>query len=170
MKYSLFFVAALLAAAAPANAQMAAPQGPADVGNLSYYVGTWSCMAGNVGQKPMPATATYTMDSGLLREFVTVPAGGMMKYPYTLSIAIIYDAKHHRFVDTGLGNDGGWWVSYAKPWSGQTEMWTDHANSDALGRNVTTRDSHDHFSFTSWDKVAGGKVVFKGSCTRNAAS
>lgn len=147
-----------------------AASGPSDTGDLGYYVGTWSCMAGNVGQKPSHATATYTMDSGLLREFVMVPAGGMMKYPYTLSIAQMYDAKHHRFVGTGLGNDGGWWVSYAKPWTGKTEMWVDHANSDGLGRNVTTRDSHDHFSFMSWDKVMGGKVVFKGSCTRTSAS
>jgi hypothetical protein len=170
LKSSLFFVVAVLLAAAPAGAQMTAAHGPSDVGNLGYYVGTWSCMAGNVGQKPMPATATYTMDSGLLREFVTVPAGGMMKYPYTLSIAQLYDAKHHRFVDTGLGNDGGWWVSYAKPWTGQTETWIDHANNDAsLGRSVTVRDSHDRFSFTSWDKVAGGKVVFKGSCTRTTS-
>ena len=59
----------------------------------------------------MQATATYTLDSGLLREFIMVPAGGAMKYAYTLQISITYDAKHHRFVDVGAGNDGGWWVA-----------------------------------------------------------
>jgi hypothetical protein len=165
LKYSLIFVAAILAAAAPSGAQMTA-QGPSDVGNLHYYVGSWSCTAGNVGQKPMHANVTYTMDSGLLREFVMVPAGGMMKFPYTLSISIIYDAKHHRFVDTGLGNDGGWWVSYAKPWTGNMEQYVDHASSEPLGRSETTRDSQDRFSFMDWNAVMGGKVVFKGYCTR----
>jgi hypothetical protein len=168
LKSSLFFVAALIVAVAPAGAQMAGSQGPSDVGHLSYYVGTWSCMAGNTGQKPMHATAVYTLDAGLLREFVMVPAGGMMKYPYTLQIAITYDAKHHRFVDVGEGNDGGWWVSYAAPWSGSVESWIDHANSDGLGRDLTTRESHDRFSFVNWDKVMGGKVVFKGYCTRSS--
>jgi len=170
MKSLLLFVAALAIAAAPAAAQMSA-QGPSDVGNLKYYVGSWSCMAAQTGEKPMHADATYTLDSGLLREFITVPATGKMKYPYTLQIAEHYDAKNHRFVDVGLGNDGGWWVSYAKPWSGSTESWTDHATNDnKLGRGETTRDSANQFSFMNWDKVVGGKVVFKGSCTRNAAS
>ncbi len=168
LRSSVIFVFAALLAAAPAAAQMGATSGPSDIGNLSYYAGTWSCMAGNAGEKPMHATAVFTLDAGLLREYVMVPPGGQMKYPYTLQIAITYDAKHHRFVDVGEGNDGGWWVSYAKPWTGTVESWVDHANSDGLGRNVTTRESHDRFSFVNWDKVMGGKVVFKGYCTRNA--
>lgn len=166
MKSSLIFVAGLLLAVAPAGAQTA---GPSDVGNLGYYVGTWSCLAGNTGQRPMHATATYTLDSGLLREFVMAPAGGMMKYPYTLNITIVYDAKRHRFIDVGAGNDGGWWSSYAKPWTGQTETWIDTASTDSsLGRSQTVRESHDRFTFMDWDKTVGGKVVFKGTCTRSA--
>jgi hypothetical protein len=125
-------------------------------------------MAGNVGQPPSHATATYALDGGLLREFVLVPAQGKMTSPYTLQIAITYDAKRHRFAQTGLGNDGEWWVSYAKPWSGTTESWIDHATANNKpGHSENVRESSNHFSFMSWDAPTGGKVNFKGSCTRS---
>ena len=171
MKSLLLCITAICIAAAPAGAQMTAPAGPSDVGNLHYYVGSWSCTVTDTGQKPMHADATYTLDSGLLREFVTAPVTDGMKYPYTLQMAERYDAKNHRFVETGLGNDGYWWVSDSKPWSGATESWTDHATNDnKLGRGETTRDSANQFSFMNWDKVSGGKVIFKGTCTRASAS
>jgi hypothetical protein len=156
------------ALAAPASAQMMSSQATSGMGNLQYYVGTWACMAGNVGQPPSHATARFTLDAGLLRQWVIVPAQGKMKSAYTLSIASTYDAKNHRFVQTGLGNDAGWWIDYAQPWSGTTEEWVDHASSNKLGRSETIRESQSRFSFTSWDAATGGKVMFKGYCTRSA--
>ena len=168
IRSSLILAAAFVAAALPAGAQMMSGSGAMDPGNFHYYVGTWACMAGNVGQRPMNATATFTMDAGLLREHVNVAAMGKMKYAYTLEIAQTFDPKHHRMVATGLGNDGGYWVSYAKPWTEHTEEWVDAFNRDGLGRSETVRESQNRFSFMDWDKTMGGKVVFKGYCTRSS--
>ena len=96
---------------------------------MQYYVGSWSCMAGPVGQTPSKATATYTLDSGVMRGWVLVPPQGKMKTAYALEIVTTYDAKNHRFVQIQLGNDSNWSVDYAKPWTGNTEQWVDHANS-----------------------------------------
>ncbi|MGA8575414.1 MAG: hypothetical protein WB609_06945 [Candidatus Cybelea sp.] len=37
----------------------AAAQPSTGMAAMQYYVGTWSCMAGNVGQPPVKATATF---------------------------------------------------------------------------------------------------------------
>ena len=133
---------------------------------LQYYVGTWSCVAGNVGQTPSKATATYTLTSGLLHESVDVPPSGKMKIAYVGSSSITYDAKNHRYVETWLGNDAGWSISYAKPWSGNTETWDDVQNSTGkLGRNVIVR-TPARFDFTNYETIGSAKPVFKGYCTR----
>jgi hypothetical protein len=135
---------------------------------LQYYVGTWSCEAGSVGQPPSKATAIYTLDSGLLHEAVTVPAQAKMTKPYTLSIATSYDAKKGRYVQTATDNNGAWWVSSAQPWTGNTEVWTDQANSaNKLGRGQTIRTSANSFSFTGYPSASATKPDFKGTCTRS---
>lgn len=136
---------------------------------LQYYVGTWSCEAGSIGRPPSKATATFTLDGGLLRQSVEVAPQGKMTKPYMLSIATSYDAKAGRFVETGMDNNGGWWVSFAPPWSGNTEQWTDHANADnKLGRGETVRTNQNTFSFTNYPSVTATKPVFKGTCTRSS--
>jgi hypothetical protein len=147
----------------------AAAQATTGTASLQYYVGTWSCQAGSVGQPPSKATATYTLDSGVLREWVDVPAQGKMTKPYMLSIATTYDAKKGRYVQTGLDNMGGWWVSYATPWTGNTEQWADHANSDnKLGHGQTVRTNQNTFSFSDYPTLTATKPNFKGSCTRSS--
>jgi hypothetical protein len=136
---------------------------------LQYYVGTWSCQAGTIGKPASKATATYTLDSGLLRELVNVPAQGKMTKPYTISIATSYDAKKGRYVQTATANDGSWWVSAAQPWTGNTEEWTDQANSDnKLGRGETVRTNQNTFSFTGYAAVSATKPDFKGTCSRSS--
>jgi hypothetical protein len=61
------------------------------MGPEQYYVGTWNCMAGPVGKPPSKATATFTLDSGVLRQWVLVPAQGKMKTAYVIEIATTYD-------------------------------------------------------------------------------
>jgi hypothetical protein len=134
---------------------------------LQYYVGTWSCVAGSVGEPPSKATATYTLDSGLLHESVTVPTQGKMTKPYKISIATSYDSKKGRYVQTATDNNGGWWVSIAQPWTGNTEEWTDQANSDnKLGRGQTVRTNQNTFSFTGYPTASATKPDFKGTCNR----
>ncbi len=162
MKKALGFFVLALCAAMPAGAQP-----PSGMAAMQYYVGSWQCTAGQIGQKPSKATATYTMDSGLLHEAVVVPPQAKMTKPYVLSIATSYDAKNMRYVQTGLDNMSSWWIDYAKPWTGNTEQWADHANdSGKLGHGQTIRTNQNSFSFVSYASMTAAKPSFKGSCTR----
>ncbi len=156
-----FFLA--IGVAAPAAAQP-----PAGMAAMQYYVGTWSCVAGNVGQPSVKATATFTMDSGLMREWVVVPAQGKMTKPYVINIATSYDAKNGRYAETQIDNLAGWSVSFAKPWTGNTEHWTDQANSGKLGHGQTVRTNQNSFAFMSYPTVTSTKPNFKGTCTRSS--
>jgi hypothetical protein len=133
---------------------------------MKYYVGSWTCMAGTVGQKPVSATVEYTLNSDVLRQWVLVPAQGKMKTPYALSIAESWDAKHGRYVSTSNDNEGGWSVAYAKPWSGNTEQWVDQASSVKPGHSSTVRDSAGAFHFMSYPTPTSMKAAFKGSCKK----
>ncbi len=114
MKKTFGLFVLIIALGAPAGAQMMSGQSAMGMGPMQYYVGSWSCMAGPVGKPQSKATATYTLDSGVLRGWVLVPPQGKMKSAYALEIVTTYDAKNHRFVQIQLGNDSNWSVDYAK--------------------------------------------------------
>ena len=159
----VFILAAVLAA--PASAQMMGGSG--GMSALQYYVGSWNCTAGTIGKTPGKAAATYTYDSGMLRESIKVAPNSTMKMPFMISSSTVWDAKHGRYVSTWLYGDGSWSVSYANPWTGNKETWVDHmSSSPPLGRSETTRDSHDKFSFLGYHTLTAAKPNFAGSCTR----
>ena len=136
---------------------------------LQYYIGTWSCRAGAIGRPASKSTVIYTFDSGLLREWVDVPPQGKMATPYLNSIATSYDAKKGRYVQTGMDNDGFWWVSYAEPWTGNTEQWTNHASSDNnIRRYKWVRTNRNSFSFTEYPSRTATKPDFRGTCSRSS--
>ncbi len=167
LKNALSFAVLSVLLSTPAGAQVMGAQSAPGMGALQYYVGTWSCMAGVVGQPPQKATATYTLDSGLLREWVNVPPQGKMKTAYVASGAETYDVKNHRYLETWMGNDADWSVSAAKPWTGNTERWVDQSSSTGkLASSITVRTDQNHFTFGTYASMMSMKVVFKGSCTR----
>ena len=136
---------------------------------MQYYVGTWSCVAGNVGQPPVKATATYTIDSGLMHQSVVVPPQGKMTKAYVLSIATSYDAKKGRYVEAQLDNMADWTVSFLKPWTGNTEKWTDQSSSTGkLSHSQTVRTNQNSFAFMSYPSMTSMKPNFKGTCTRSS--
>ncbi len=169
LKKTLGLVAFAVLLAAPAGAQMMSSQSMPGAGALQYYVGTWACMAGPVGKPASKATATYTLDSGVLRSWVLVPPTGKMKTEYALQIATSYDAKNKRYVQAQVDNTGNWSVDYAKPWTGNTEQWADHATSmPPLGHSSTVRTDQNHFSFDGYPSMTATKPAFKGTCTRSS--
>jgi hypothetical protein len=105
---------------------------------MGYYVGTWTCVAGPIGKPQANATATYVMNGSILNESVSVPAQNSMKGPYSLSFAISYDGTG-RYIQTMLDNYGSWGVSYAPPWTGNTEQWTDLTTSVVGDIEVASR-------------------------------
>lgn len=160
-KTLVFFVFVLIAAG---QANVGAAPGAAA---LRYYVGTWSCRAGVIGQPAVRSTVTYTFDSGLLHEWVDVPPQGKMTKPYLNSIAISYDSEKGHYVQTGTDNDGFWWISFAEPWTGNTERWKNYASSDnRIRRYQWVRTNQNTYSFIEYPSPAATKPDFKGTCSR----
>jgi hypothetical protein len=158
---------ALLAALAVALATPVATRS-AGMDEMQYYVGTWTCQAGEPGKAPSHATATYTLDGGVLRQWVSVPVQTGMKTAYYLSSSTIYDAKKGMYVQTNLDNESVWSVDYAKPWTGNMEQWADHVSSTGkLSHSTTTRTNQNSFSFLGYSTLTSSKPTFKGSCTRS---
>jgi hypothetical protein len=159
----LGFFALVLIAGGPAAAQTTS-----GMDAMQYYVGKWSCQAGTVGQPASNAMATYTLDNGVLRGWVNVPPQGRMTQPFVLNIAIAYDTKKNRYVQTQLDNLGNWTTSFAAPWTGNTEQWADNATADGkLGRSETVRTNQNAFSFSGYSSATLAQPDFKGSCTRS---
>ncbi len=164
MRKTLSLVAFAVTVAAP-NSVLAAPAAAA----LQYYVGTWSCRAGTTGKLTIKSTVTYTFDSGLLREWVDVPPQGKRATAYLNSIATSYDAEKGRYVQTGSDNLGNWWVSFAEPWTGNTEQWTNLASSDKKIRRYTwVRTNRNTYSLTEYPSRTATKPELRATCNRSA--
>jgi len=100
----------------------------------------------------------------VMRTMIVVPAQGKMKKAYVQSGTTTYDSKNERYVGVSLDNENMWGVSYAKPWTGDTEAWTDHASSSGkLGHSTTVRSSADAFVYTGYPSMTG-KADFKATC------
>jgi hypothetical protein len=136
---------------------------------MQYYVGSWSCSGSMVGEAPFHATATFTMDNGILRQWVSVPPFGKMTQAYYLTFALSYDSKHQRYSQTSLDNLGSWTTSSAKPFTGNTEHWTDTASSDPkLGWGEIVRVSQNAYTYTGYGSMTAKAPNFKVSCTRSS--
>lgn len=143
-------------------------QSAAGMGAMQYYVGTWTCSGGPIGQKPVNATVTYTLDDNVMRQWVTIAPQGRMTKPYVLNSTTTWDAKNRRYAQAGLDSDAEWWISYAKPFSGHVEEWTEHSKSSGkLGKSTTTRTSDAAFTFASYPSTSAAKPDFRVSCHRS---
>jgi hypothetical protein len=127
-----------------------------------------------LGQPPCNITSARglvrpELSENSLHEWVEVPPQGKMATPYLNSIATSYDAKKRHYVQTGTDNEGFWWVSYAEPWTGNTEHWTNHASSDDNIRRYTwVRTNRNTFSFTEYPSLTATKPDFRGTCIRSS--
>ena len=152
-----FISASVAAASAETLGGMAAMQ---------YYVGTWACAA--AGEPDSNATATYAIENGVMRDSVVLPPQGKMTAPYQLAIVTVFDAKNNRYVQTSLDNQGVWAVSFAKPFTGNTEEWADNVTSDGkLGHVEVVRTDQTTFDITGYSTMSQTKPDFKVTCHRS---
>jgi hypothetical protein len=79
------------------------------------------------------------MESNLMREWIDRPEQKSMRTPYVVNATFAYDSKHRRYVETEMDNEAAWYVSVAKPWSGDTIQWVDLATSTKPSRWEMTR-------------------------------
>jgi hypothetical protein len=133
---------------------------------MQYYVGAWTCAA--VGEPDSSSTATYTIENGVLRDVVVVPAQGKMTTPYELAIATTFDSKNNRYVQTSLDSLAMWAVSSAKPFTGTTEEWVNTAtDSGKLGRVKVVRKDRNAFDIIGYSTTSQTKPDFTVTCHRS---
>jgi hypothetical protein len=160
-------IVALLAVFA-ISALPAFAQSGSGTSGLQYYVGTWSCTGGPVGQSPNKATITYTLDSGVLHQTIAAPKQGTMKTAYVSSASTTYDAKGNRYITGGVSNDP---ASFTSMWtlSGNVETsrdtWT---SSGKPGHGQTIRNSNSMFTYTGYSTLTSTKPSFKAVCRRGS--
>jgi hypothetical protein len=157
----LVLFAFVAAAVAPAGAQTTG-----GMAAMQYYVGSWACSA--IGEPDSNATATYAIDNGVMRDTVVVPAQGRMTTPYELAIVTTFDATNNRYVQTSLDSQSTWAVSFAKPFTGNTEEWMDNVTSNGkLGHVEVVRTDKNAFDINGYSTMTQAKPDFKVTCHRS---
>ena len=135
------------------SAAPALSQTPAGADAFSYYVGTWSCLGGPTDSPAVKAAITAVMNDGLLTEHVSVPAQGKMTAAFSQTFTLAYNPATKLYTQVHSDNFGGWSVSKASPWTGNTEEWTDVATVDGkLGHGQTVRTDQNHYTVTGYGR------------------
>jgi hypothetical protein len=151
------------------SAAPALSQTPAGADAFSYYVGTWSCLGGPTDSPAVKAAITAVMNDGLLTEHVSVPAQGGMPAAFSQTFTLAYNPRTKLYSQVQSDNFGGWSVSKASPWTGNTEEWTDVATVDGkLGHGQTVRTDQNHYTVTGYDSATGTTPNFKATCERSS--
>lgn len=157
----LVLFAFIAVAAAPAGAQT-----PSGMAAMQYYVGTWTCSA--AGEPDSNATSTYAIENGTMTESVVIPPQSKMTSAYQLVIVVTFDVKNNRYVKTLLDNQATWSVSFAKPFSGNTEAWADTVTNDGkLGRSDIVRTDRNTFDISGYSTISQTKPDYKVTCHRS---
>jgi len=160
MRFLAFF-AFVAAAVAPAGAQT-----PGGMAAMQYYVGAWTCTSGAPGEPP--STATYSIENDILRDSVVVPPQGKVTAPYQLNIVTAFDAKNNRYVQTQVDTQASWSVSFAKPFTGNTEEWVDNVTYDGkLGHVEVVRTDQNAFTIAGYSTMSQAKPDFNVTCHRS---
>jgi hypothetical protein len=152
--------------APPARAQMdSAARGPL-AATFGYFIGTWACKGGDLGERPMAAAVTwhYSLHNTLVDEHIDVaPAGkgtGYRSGGYSS-----YDAQKKKIFALTTDEYGGWDVTSTTGWVGKTLTFSDVANDENhLGMAVDTKVSATEFNHVRYFK---SKVVFKAHCLKS---
>jgi hypothetical protein len=167
MSFALLFTLALAGSPVFAASEPTSATGPMSA--MNYFIGSWNCTGGPVGQPAGKAVVAYEMELGgdIVQESLDVAAMG--KNPGFRDLgSIAYDAKKHRFSSAGVDSMGGWGVSWSAGWKGDTITWTDIATADGdLGRIVATKAGATAYDLLGYSKVKGvEKVSLKVHCTK----
>jgi hypothetical protein len=146
----------------PIRAQAANPMDA-----LRFYIGRWSCLERKGGDSPLSSTFTFTLESNLMRQWITRPTQGSMQAPYVVNSTFAYDAARQRYVQTEMDNDAAWYVSIAEPSQGNTIHWVDLASSTSPSRWNMTRVDNMSFTVESFAKASDKTPNYTASCKRD---
>jgi hypothetical protein len=143
-------------------------QTPAGADAFKYYVGTWACVGGPTDTPAVKASITAVMNEGLLTQHVSVPVQTGMTSAFSQTFTVAYSPVTKAYNQVEIDGFGGWGVSKASPWTGNTEQWADVANAEGkLGRTETVRTDQNHYTVTSYATPTDTAPNFKATCERN---
>jgi hypothetical protein len=135
---------------------------------LNYYVGTWTCVGGPTDTPAVKATITAAINEGLLTQHVSVPVQAGMTSAFSQTFTMAYSPITKTYNQVEIDGFGGWGVSKANPWTGNTEEWTDVATATGkLGRGQTVRTDQNHFTTVGYASATATAPNFKATCERS---
>jgi hypothetical protein len=144
-------------------------QTPAGADVFKYYVGTWSCLGGPTETPAVKANITAVMNDGLLTQHVSVPVQAGMTAAFSQTYTVAYSPVTKVYNQVQIDNFGGWSISKASPWTGNTEEWADVTTADGkLGRGETVRTDQNHYTVTGYASATATAPNFKATCERSA--
>jgi hypothetical protein len=138
-----------------------------DLSSMKFLVGTWNCSSKSA-RRPSPSTSTgtYALDPSGYWLVLTWTAPGVSWYPHASagSDHISYDASTKRWIDTETDNNGGYDLSAASGWQGNTIVWHDitypkGADLASNGDTTETKVSDTKVTTVSSFKTKKGRVV-----------
>jgi len=150
-----------LAFTALASAQQGPPQPAAEMSQLAYFEGTWSC-SGKMMQSPMgpggATTSTVQVRKDLNGHFQTgvIKGSATGMPPFEGRFQATYDAGMKQFVMLWADNMGGWSQTSSAGWKGDTLIY--EGDSHMSGQSMKMRESFTKSGAASMKRVAEGEV------------
>jgi hypothetical protein len=147
-----------------------------DFSTMQFLVGTWNCSVLSA-RRPGPYTTTtvYTMDpTGYwILGKTTVHKAAWIPQEFTSDDRMTYDPTTSQWVDISYDDGGGYDVSTAGNWTGNTMVWHDvvypKANNTATNGDTTLTKVSDTKQTSTMDFTEpGGRTVnVKTTCTKS---
>src|SRR6476660_5135632 len=145
MKNTLGSIAIFLLVGSSALAQ-GAPKPAAEMSQVKYFAGTWSC-SGNAPASPFGA-AHKTQSSLVLKSDLdgfwyngtfTEMKTASNTQPVKGMVHLGYDTAGKQFVMTSVDNFGSWATEMSPGWQGDTMVWT--GDQMTMGEKASARDT-----------------------------
>ncbi|MEO6836470.1 MAG: hypothetical protein ABI231_11285 [Candidatus Tumulicola sp.] len=126
---------------------------------MMFLTGTWSCTQMLRG-KQRPDTSTTKVGMGgawMVSEDTAPPFDQYRTYAIKGRNYVTYDSSIKQWVGVGVDSSGGYGISTAPGWEGNTMTWTTKNLDGSSGTDVTTKVSNTETTDESTSTDASGK-------------
>ena len=172
---SLLAVAIVTAFAVSGSAQQGPPKPAAEMDQIAFFEGSWSCK-GKTFETPMGPAGEMTSTVDIRKELNGHFQGGTVKGtmpnqpPFEGRLHVTYDSGMKQFVMLWVDNMGGWAQSMSPGWKGDTFVYEGegHMGGQTMkSRDTFTRSGTGSMKHT-WAMQMNGKWVTAGeeTCTK----
>ena len=158
-----------------ATAQQGPPKPPAEMSQLAFMEGNWSC-EGKMFQTPMSPAGAMTSTADIRRDLGghfqtgTIKGTSASMPPFEGRFHTTYDPGMKQFVMLWVDNMGGWAQNMSHGWKGDTMVY--EGDSHMGGQTMKSRDTFTRSGTGTmkhaWEMQISGKWVAAGeeTCTK----